>query len=376
MEIISRSSWDEAFFTDHIAFKHGIHKDILTSFPETLEDYARFFAPSSPFASDIGWRAFRVVRSGQIVAQAILCWRKGTDSGNVGFIDWLNEPEAAKLLIDEVTAAAKSEGLRSLKTPVDVNFFVKYRIRLPNGGPPLYGEPIYPDYYHELFRHTGFLVTGQWDTYRVRRWAGMKDFFLKRRRLSKVHGKGHTGVKEKAPKTKVRCVRLKDWENELKIIHDLFSRAYGHMPEFEPTSFEQFKVVYDDFKYIINPLYSYIVELQGKPVGFCINYVDPLPILAKLKGKKLATWQKALVLLRLRLNNGTYMITHVGKVPGPNGEEIKGVQIQVSRWITATSWYMRRFVVTFQNINSPSRRTWNPDVWEPHASYVLYGKDL
>lgn len=148
------------------------------------------------------------------------------------------------------------------------------------------------------------------------------------------------------------------------------------MPEFEPVSFPQFKAIYGDFKYLVNPLYSYIVEMEGVPVGFSINYVDPLPVLAPHKGKKLATWQKALLLLKLRANRGTYMISHIGKVPGPDGEELKGIQIQVSRRITLASFLMRRVVVTFQNENSPSRRSWNPKVWLHHATYVLYGKEL
>lgn len=371
MDIVSLDTWDENFFQKFAEFKNAIHADIPTSFPISVDELAIYFSPNSVFASDWKWHAFQLKHEGQILAQAIICFRKNSTEANLGFIDWKNNKEAAKLLTDTIEAFARSQDLRKIRTPVDLNFFLKYRIRLPGAKGNLYGEPVYPDYYHDLFQHAGYAVIGRWDTYEVKRWAGIVDFLQKRKGLKKkIH------QSEKKTKTQIRSIRLKDWDNELRTIHDLFSRAYSKMPEFEPVSFPQFKAIYGDFKYLVNPLYSYIVEMEGVPVGFSINYVDPLPVLAPHKGKKLATWQKALLLLKLRANRGTYMISHIGKVPGPDGEELKGIQIQVSRRITLASFLMRRVVVTFQNENSPSRRSWNPKVWLHHATYVLYGKEL
>ena len=169
---------------------------------------------------------------------------------------------------------------------------------------------------------------------------------------------------------------MSDWDNELKIIHSLFNEAYQNMPEWEPITFDQFKIIYDDFKYIINPLYCYIVELRGKPVGFSINFADPLPVLLKVKGKKLSTLQKAALLLKLRTNLSCFIIAHVGKIPGPNGEEIKGVQIQVSKRIQFIAGMMRKVLVTFQMKNSPSRRSFEERSQTSYAEYVLYGMDL
>ncbi len=279
-------------------------------------------------------------------------------------------------LISEIEEVARSVGLKNIKTPVDLNFFVKYRIRCPGGNTPFYGEPVYPDYYHDLFKLCGYEVIGNWDSYRIEKLRGIKDYLTKRWKLGHKKNGSHHKTKNKDLKTTIRCVRLHDWENELKIIYDLFSEAYSKMPEYESVSLEQFKVIYNDFKYIINPLFAYIIELRGKPVGFSINFVDPLPILAKYKGKKLSMIQKALVLAKLKLNNGTYLIAHVGKIPGPNGEEIKGVQIQVSNRISASVLAMRKVLVTFQNANSPSRRSFEEKLLTPYAQYVLYGKKL
>lgn len=376
MIVQSTNIWDERFFKDFVTFRNKIHKDIPTSFPEELGDYAKFFAPKSAFENDFGWEAF-IVRVGEnVYAKAILCWVKGSEKGNLGFLDWENDLPAARMLIETVLASAKRNGLKSLKTPVDLNFFVKYRIRKPGGGKPFWGEPIYPDYYHDLFQATGFHEVGHWDSYRLYKLKGIVDYFLKRKKLAKKPTGSHDKAKDKSQRTTIRCVNMNDWDNELRIIYELFFEAYKNMPEWEPISFEQFKTIYDDFKYIINPLYAYIVELRGKPVGFSINFADPLPVLSKVKGKKLSSIEKALLFAKLRTNMSCFIIAHVGKIPGPDGEEIKGVQIQVSKRIQFFASLMRKVLVTFQMTDSPSRRSFETSSQEIYAQYVLYGIDL
>ncbi len=376
MRLIHSSAWDDSFFEKFLSFRNEAQKEIINSFHEDLCDYSKFFKPDSVFTPDYSWRAFMVLHEEKVLAQGILSWKKGSLIGNLGYIDWKNNIAAARLLIEGVKVAAKENQLRSLKTPIDLNFYVKYRIKLPGGGEPFWGEPVYPDYYHELFRATGFEVIGEWDTYRLKKIQGIIDYFLKRRKLANKKDGLHSKASHHSVGTTIRCVNLKDWDNELRIIYSLFNQAYQTMPEWEAVTYEQFKVIYDDFRYIMNPYYSYIVELNGKPVGFSINFVDPLPILLQVKGKKLNTFQKALLLLRLRANWGTYMIAHVGKIAGPDGEEIKGIQIQVSNRIQMIAAIMPKVLVTFQMKGSPSRRSFEEKSQSPFSQYVLYGMKL
>jgi len=370
------SSWDESFFQRMIDFKMFVHHGIVTTFAETISDYEKFFSEKSPFKDDYNWKAFIVTKDSIILSKAILCWRKNETVGNLGFIDWINNEEAAKFLVDSVCAEGRLRGLKKIKTPIDLNLYVKYRIKLPGGGSPFWGEPIYPDYYHDLFSQCGFSEIARWDTYEIKKWEGIKDYLFKRKKLSNKTQAVHNKSVDKNLRTTIRCVEMKNWDEELRIIHQLFNQAYQSMPEWEPISFSQFKVIYDDFKYIINPLYSYIVELRGKPVGFSINFPDPLFILNKVRNKKLSKMDKALLLLKLRINLSTLLIAHVGKIPGPSGEEVKGVQIQVSKRIQFIVSLMKKTLVTFQVKNSPSRRSFDEKLQKSFSQYVLYGLDL
>lgn len=367
MKIEIISSWNEDFFSRFLDFKNLIHKDIATSFPEVISDYGKYFGTGSVFNQDFKWEAYLLIKDGSIAGKCILCWQNNSQVGNIGFIDFIKDPSVAQTLFTAVESSALKNKLHILKTPVDLNFFIKYRIRLPGGGKPFWGEPIYPDYYHDLFRSSGYEVIGHWDTFRMKKLPVLFDYMSKRKTLNKKSGN---------PAIVLRNVDLSKWDEEIKTIHELFVTAYNNMPEWAMISFEQFKTIYDDFRYIINPLYAFIVEHEGRPVGFSINFADPLPVLLKFKNKKLSAFSKFLLFTRLRLNLSTLLIAHVGKIPATNGEEIKGVQIKVSRKLQTFGLMMNKVLVTFQMTGSPSRRSFDENTLELYAQYVLYGKNL
>ncbi len=369
MKVTRFSKWDEEKILQLMDLKAELQGHLPTYFPESIADYKKILHPDSPFALDYEWMGFLLTENDKPIAKCILSRRKGSTVGNLGFIDWVNSLNVARMLISEVDICAKELGLNEIKTPVDMNFFIKYRIKKPGGGHPIFGEPLYPDYYHELFANTGYAVIGTWDTYKVRRANIIKNFMRKRKQL-KAARLPHDGD------LKVRSIKLGEWDKEIRIVHDLFERSFSHMPEFEPISFEQFKVVYDDFKFIIHPWYSMIVELNGSPVGFSINYPDPLPVLKHIKGKKLSFISKIFLLIKLRTNFRTLMMAYVGKVPGPNGEDIKGVQIKTSKQLTNRAFFFGKGLVCYQSSDSPSRRPINPESIELFSQYVLYGKKL
>ena len=369
LNLVQFSAWDEVKIEKFIQFKKSLQENLSTYFPETVDEYKKLLHPDSPFAKDYQWSGFIVYQDKKMVAKAILAWRNGSSVGNLGFIDWENNLTVATALTNKIEAYAKTMGLKEIKTPVDINFFVKYRIKCPGGGAPYFGEPIYPDYYHELFAGTGYQVVGTWDTYLIKRFATFSNLMKKRKKLEKKKHAFHDQVN-------VRLLKMNDWENELKIVYKLFLDSFSAMPEFETITFEQFKLVYDDFKYIIHPLLSYIVELNGTPVGFSINYPDPLAILSKVKNKKLSKLDKVLLMIKLRLNFKILLMPYMGKTKGPNGEEVKGVFLKISKLLTYGVAAAQKGLVCYQSPDSPSKRPIDPELVQEYAKYVLYGKSL
>ena len=369
MKITHFNSWDESQINHFIDLKKNIQGHQATYFPESLLDYKKILHSDSPFSQDYKWHGILIFENEIPVAKAILCWKNNSIVGNVGFIDWIDDNDVAKTLMAEIEKVALQVGLSNIKTPVDMNFFIKYRIKMPGGGHPIFGEPVYPDYYHDLFKITGYEIIGTWDTYKVKKGQIIKSFFRKRKQLSE---RRHPFDKE----LRVRSIQLSHWERELKIVYELFIKSFSQMPEYEPITYDQFKIVYDDFKHIIHPWYSYIVELRGVPVGFSINYPDPLPVLEPLKGKKLSKLAMLWLFIKLRTNFKTMLMIFVGKIPGPNGEEIKGILIKTTKQLSARGFYFKEGLACYQSSNSPSRRSIDTDAIVPFSQYVLYGKKL
>lgn len=369
MNVMILDSWTNEAAEHFLKLKKELQGNLPTYFPEASSDYERLLGTDSVFSPDYQWKIFIVLKDTRPLAKAVLAWRKDSSTANLGFIDWVNIVDVSKTLIHAVELEARKLSLREIKTPVDLNFFVKYRIKSPGGGHPLFGEPIYPDYYHELFRQNGFSVIGTWDTYRVNRTHIIRSFTKKRKQLKQRRHAHESDLM-------VRNINLSNWDHDLAIIYDLFVKSFSQMPEFEPISLAQFKAVYDDFRYIIHPWYSYIVELKGRPVGFSINYPDPLPVLKDYKGKRLSLLGKLWLLIRLRTNFRTMLMAYVGKIPGPNGEEIKGIQIKTSKQISTRAFFFGKGLVCYQSADSPSRRPIDPESIKPFSQYVLYGKKL
>lgn len=370
MRIDIVSTWDDHFFEKFCAFHNKVNESLSNFIPDSLDSYKRFFGLDSVFRKDFKWFAIQISSETEVLSQAILSWRKDSRTGNLGFIDSQDSEDAFITLIKEVESIGKEHYLQRLKSPIDLNFFVKYRMRSKAYGDSFFGEPVYPDYYHDLFLKSGFTVIARWESFKLNKWQSIKDYFKKRKNLEK------NNLKTQYKELTIRTVNLSDWDKELGIIHGLLLESYSKMPEWENISLEQFKVIYDDFKYIIHPWMSYIVEWHGRPVGFSINFADPLKTLQSIQKNKLNLIDKILLFLRLRLNLGTLLISHVGKIPGPNGEEIKGIQILASRKIQFWAFFMRRVLVTFQVENSPSRRAFEKGSQSLFSEYVLYGKEL
>lgn len=369
LELKEFSEWNDDFILDFIDLKLKLQGSLPTYFPEEVSDYKKFLHPDSPFAQDYKWHGFLVYSDGVLVAKAILAWRNGSRIGNVGFIDWINDIEVAKKLVRAIDQYAKASNFLEIKTPVDFNFFVKYRIKSKGQGKAYYGEPIYPDYYHQLFRETGFDIVGTWNTYEIKRFSTFSNFAKKRKKQ----------IQEKRPhldEVNIRFIKLSNWEEELKIVHSLFIDSFKDMPEFDPIDFEQFKLLYNDFRYIIHPWMSFIVEFKGKPIAFSINYPDPLEILSKVKNKKLSLIEKALLLVRLRLNFKTLLMPYMGKTTGPNGEEVKGVFVKLSKVLSLAVLGADKSLICYQSPDSPSKRPIDLDLVNEYAEYVLYGKKL
>ena len=371
MKIEFVSEWNDSFFERFLNLKNHLFENNPDVFVESIEDLKKFFAPHSPITQDYQWQAYLVSANGKDISRGVLSFRKDKQIAQVGFLEFENNAEAFKLMMEQIITDAKSSGITELRGPTNINFFVSYRWKLPGGGKPFYSEPVVPDYYHDFIKAEGFTVSETWDTFSLnikKTLTGWKD------KIQKISQKKKTNYQ----RIELRCIRPWKFDQEIEIIHKLFVNSYSQMSEYDPIDLAAFKLLYSDFKYIINPLFSYIAYHEGEPVGFCFNFFDPLPFLRKFSKKSPSSIERALLLTKIQSNKKRLLIMYSGKVPAKNGDEIKGLQIKVSTRLTLGVFLLRvkEILVCFQSENSPSKRSFDNEAQKSYSKYVMYRKSI
>ena len=142
---------------------------------------------------------------------------------------------------------------------------------------PVIEMPYAAPFYGELIENSGY--------------AKMRDLYSYKRdirrdyvndKISKV-----AAIASKRNNIRIRCINMKDWDNEVKAVKDIWDSAWrnnwGFVPWYDPEFYELAK----NLKMIVNPKLAYIAEMQGRKVGFCFPIPDINFAFRKLNGKLL-----------------------------------------------------------------------------------------
>ncbi len=368
MRIEKRQSWDAAFFHDWVQLQHRLYANHAHVLPEDLADLQQLLLEPKDFPLE-RWVALSLYSESGLRARALVVVSQfRPDTAKVGFIESEEDPLGFRFLWDEVERAARDLGAKKIKGPINLHFFVSYRWKTWGQGKAFYGEPSQLPYYPELFSAVGMKLCKTWDTFRIPFW-----------RSSRQYGEIRA-AKRPEHRLRIRGVVMARFDEEMAIIHRLFSETFHQMPEFEPIPLETFKKLYAGFRHIISPLFAFIIEHDGKPVAFCINFMDPQALLMQYHG-----WKKNLparllqmwLWLRLKLNFNRLLIMYVGRLPAPDGQEYKGIQSLVAKkmfWPVALS--QPQLLICYTAEDSPALKSYREDQKEMIAKYAVYAKEL
>lgn len=88
-------------------------------------------------------------------------------------------------------------------------------------------------------------------------------------------------------KVTIRSLDMKDFDNEVRRINEIYNKAWEKNWGFVPMSEEEFFYTAKDLKQLIDPKIALICEHEGQPVAFCLAIPDINQALIHLKGKLL-----------------------------------------------------------------------------------------
>jgi GNAT superfamily N-acetyltransferase len=236
-----------------------------------------------PFYKTAETEFFLAEKDGEIVGQIAAIHNRlhnevhNEKTGFFGFFECINNQEVANKLFDTANSWLKERGLDTMRGPMNpsTNYEVGLLINAFDQSPQ-FMMTYNPEYYLHLCENYGMKKSKDLFAYYLKKETTLSD---KLKRVTEIIQKRRPFV--------VRPVNMKDFDNEVKKIKEIYNDAWSKNWGFIPYTDEEFDYLAKDLKLIINPEYVLIAELDGKPIGFSLALPNINEILINIPSGKL-----------------------------------------------------------------------------------------
>jgi len=142
----------------------------------------------------------------------------------------------------------------------------------------------------------------------------------------------------------VRKLNLKAWDQEVRLVHELFNDTLEELPEHVPMSLEAFQGFAAQMRPLLDPDLVLFAEVNGNAIGFIVAIPDPNQLLHKLNGRLFPLgWLKMLWHRRL-IDQVTFKLFGVRKEYRRRGidtllyfEAIKAAREKGYKWLDGST---------------------------------------
>lgn len=201
-------------------------------------------------------------------------------TGFFGFFECINDCNVSKLLFDTVSDYIRKEGMIIIRGPMNPSTNDECGLLIDGYEvPPVVLMPYNPEYYSQLIENYGFKKAKDLYAYQI-----LGDEIINNKSaLDKLKRVGN--IVRKRENIDIRNINLKDFNNELLKVRNIYNNAWIENWGFIPMTEDEFKHIAKMLKPIVDPDLVFFAEYQGKPVGFSLSIPDINQILIKLNGR-------------------------------------------------------------------------------------------
>ena len=266
-----------------VKFAWDIYKDDPYWVPPIISEQMKFLT-RGPFF-EIGEVAyFLAYRDGQIVGRISAQINRqhneyyGDRKGFFGFFECINDPEVAAGLFNVAEAWLKDRGMEIVQGPENFSIYDECTLLVDGfDSSPVVLLTHNPPYYTHLIEHCGYTKQVDWYAYLM-----TKDELPLPPKYNRIRER----VKRREGVV-FRNINMKKFEEDAALIGDIFNVAWdsewGNW-EHLPLTEKQFKHIMHELKMIVEPRLVFIVEVDGKPVGFALSFPDANQAVKKANG--------------------------------------------------------------------------------------------
>lgn len=179
-------------------------------------------------------------------------------TGFFGFFDFIPDLEVARTLLKKASQILETQNCKTMRGPYNPSVNDECGLLVEGfDSSPMVMMPYNPDYYESIYQELGLEVVRSLYAYYLRSDMSVPDKI--NRVVERVRKK--SGIS-------FRNIDLKNMDQELAIIRDLYNHTLKRNWGFVPISKEELEFAAEDLKQIIQPELVLIAEKAGEPVGF------------------------------------------------------------------------------------------------------------
>lgn len=211
------------------------------------------------------------------------------DTGFFGFFDTIDDQEVATALLDRAGNWLSDRGMKRVRGPFSLNINEEFGCLVDGFDmPPMIMMP-----HHR--RYQGKLIEG----------AGLtkeKDAFAWRYEVGELPKRVQKALEEVSalPEVRTRHIDKSRLDRDVRIVMDIFNDAWSENWGFVPLSESELNKLAEDFKLLLDPALTFIVEINGEPAAFAVA-VPNLNEAARDLGGTLSPTNAAKLLWRLKV---------------------------------------------------------------------------
>jgi len=197
-------------------------------------------------------------------------------AGFFDFFESIEDPGVAEALLSRVADWLKANGMVKMIGPMNPSTNDECALLIDGfDSSPSLMMPYNPPYYPSLVE--GFGLKKVMDLYAY--WLDASAFDYER--LDRIT----RGIQKREPELYVRSLNLRRFEEELRIIKDIYNNAWSKNWGFVPLTDDEIDLMARDLKPLVVPELVLLAYLGEEPAGFSVGLPDYNLVLKHLNGK-------------------------------------------------------------------------------------------
>lgn len=198
--------------------------------------------------------------------------------GFFGFFESINDKEVSKKLFDTAYKFLKDNGMDTVRGPVNPSTNDECGLLIGAfDTPPVLLMTYNPKYYIDLIEDYGFAKAKDLLALYIPKEVISND--AKMAQLERI-----SNMVKKRENITLRRVNLKDFDNEVQRIREIYNNAWEDNWGFVPMTEDEFKYIAKALKPIAVEEFIIFAEVDGKAIGFSLALPDFNQVLKKMNG--------------------------------------------------------------------------------------------